>query len=40
MRLIEGAPAEAARDLVRALRDEAGVLGEHGVAAHAGESRA
>jgi electron transfer flavoprotein beta subunit len=40
MRLIEGAPAEAARDLVRALRDEAGVLGERGVAAHAGESRA
>jgi hypothetical protein len=40
IRLIDGSPAEAARELVRALREDARVLGPGdaaGVAAHARE---
>ena len=43
IRLIDGSPAEAARELVRALREDARVLGPGdaaGVAAHARESGA
>jgi electron transfer flavoprotein beta subunit len=40
MRLIDGPPAEAARELVRALREEAGALDGPGLAAHATESGA